>query len=40
MWPGWETARLIDRGSFGAVYEIEHDAVGHISSGRLVSPLK
>ena len=35
LWPGWETVRLIGRGSFGAVYEIEHDAVG-----RLVSPLK
>ena len=22
-WPGWETTRLIGRGSFGAVYEIE-----------------
>ena len=22
-WPGWETVRLIGRGSFGAVYEIE-----------------
>ena len=40
LWPGWETVRLIGRGSFGAVYEIEHDAVGHISSGRLVSTLK
>ena len=23
VWPGWETVRLIGRGSFGAVYEIE-----------------
>ena len=23
MWPGWETVRLIGRGSFGAVYEIQ-----------------
>ena len=23
LWPGWETVRLIGRGSFGAVYEIE-----------------
>lgn len=23
FWPGWETTRLIGRGSFGAVYEIE-----------------
>ena len=27
-WPGWETVRLIGRGSFGAVYEIERDVVG------------
>ena len=25
IWPGWETVRLIGRGSFGAVYEIERD---------------
>ena len=29
LWPGWETVRLIGRGSFGAVYEIERDAFGH-----------
>lgn len=23
VWPGWETVRLIGRGSFGAVYEIQ-----------------
>ena len=28
MWPGWETVRLIGRGSFGAVYEIERDVLG------------
>ena len=22
-WPGWETVKLIGRGSFGAVYEIK-----------------
>ena len=22
-WPGWETVKLIGRGSFGAVYEIQ-----------------
>ena len=22
-WPGWETVRVIGRGSFGTVYEIE-----------------
>ena len=29
FWPGWETVRLIGRGSFGAVYEIERDVFGH-----------
>jgi len=29
QWPGWETVRLIGRGSFGAVYEIERDVFGH-----------
>ena len=29
VWPGWETVRLIGRGSFGAVYEIERDNYGH-----------
>lgn len=28
IWPGWETVRLIGRGSFGAVYEIERDMLG------------
>lgn len=28
-WPGWETVRLIGRGSFGAVYEIQRDVFGH-----------
>ena len=28
IWPGWETVRLIGRGSFGAVYEIERDVLG------------
>ena len=28
MWPGWATVRLIGRGSFGAVYEIERDVLG------------
>ncbi len=27
-WPGWNTTRLIGRGSFGAVYEIERDVLG------------
>lgn len=28
QWPGWETVRLIGRGSFGAVYEIQRDVFG------------
>ena len=28
LWPGWETVRLIGRGSFGAVYEIRRDMFG------------
>ena len=28
FWPGWETVRLIGRGSFGAVYEIERYVLG------------
>ena len=27
-YPGWETVRLIGRGSFGAVYEIRRDVLG------------
>ena len=27
-WPGWETVKLIGRGSFGAVYEIQRDVLG------------
>ena len=27
-WPGWETVRLIGRGSFGTVYEIRKDLLG------------
>lgn len=26
-WPGWETVRLIGRGSFGIVYEIRRELV-------------
>ena len=28
QWPGWEVVRLIGRGSFGAVYEIQRDLFG------------
>lgn len=27
-WPGWETVRVLGRGSFGAVYEIQRDVLG------------
>ena len=27
-WPGWETVRILGRGSFGAVYEIQRDVLG------------
>lgn len=29
LWPGWETVRLIGRGSFGSVYEIRRDVLGN-----------
>ena len=38
LWPGWETVRLIGRGSFGAVYEIERDVFGH--RGTACKPVK
>ena len=34
-WPGWETVRLIGRGSFGAVYEIQRDIRGHTEHSAL-----
>ena len=34
-WPGWETVRLIGRGSFGAVYEIERDMLGETEKAAL-----
>ncbi len=27
-WPGWETVRVLGRGNFGTVYEIERDVLG------------
>ena len=30
VWPGWKTVRLIGRGSFGAVYEIEREVIGSL----------
>ena len=35
LWPGWNTVRLIGRGSFGSVYEIERDVFDHIEKAAL-----
>ena len=35
LWPGWETVRLIGRGSFGAVYEIQRDVFGDLEKAAL-----
>ena len=35
VWPGWETVRLIGRGSFGAVYEIQRDVFGETEKAAL-----
>ena len=40
VWPGWETVRLIGRGSFGAVYEIERDVFGHKEKAALNKRIK
>ena len=34
-WPGWETVRVIGRGSFGTVYEIQRDIFGDIEKAAL-----
>ena len=34
-WPGWETVRLIGRGSFGAVYEIQREVFGETERAAL-----
>ena len=34
-WPGWETVRLIGRGSFGGVYEIRRDVFGETEKAAL-----
>ena len=34
-WPGWETVRLLGRGSFGAVYEIQKDVFGDVERAAL-----
>ena len=35
QWPGWETVRLIGRGSYGAVYEIQRTVFGHTERAAL-----
>ena len=35
QWPGWEVVRLIGRGSFGAVYEIQRDVFGETERAAL-----
>ena len=35
VWPGWTTTRLIGRGSYGAVYEIERDVLGETEKAAL-----
>ena len=35
VWPGWETVRLIGRGSFGTVYEIQHEVFGDVERAAL-----
>ena len=34
-WPGWETVRLIGRGSFGAVYEIQRNVFDDVEKAAL-----
>lgn len=34
-WPGWETVKLIGRGSFGAVYEIQRSIPGSVEKAAL-----
>jgi len=35
LWPGWETVRIIGRGSFGTVYEIRREVFGHTETAAL-----
>lgn len=35
QWPGWSVVRLIGRGSFGTVYEIQRDVFGEIEKAAL-----
>ena len=34
-WPGWETVKLIGRGNFGTVYEIERNIFGDLEKAAL-----
>ena len=34
-WPGWETVRLIGRGTYGTVYEIEREILGEVEKAAL-----
>ena len=34
-WPGWENVRLLGRGAFGEVYEIQRDVFGNIEKAAL-----
>ena len=34
-WPGWETVRVIGRGSFGTVYEIQREIAGEVERAAL-----
>lgn len=34
-WPGWETVRILGRGSYGAVYEIQRDVFGELEKAAL-----
>ncbi len=35
VWPDWKTVRIIGKGSFGTVYEIERDVFGHLEKAAL-----
>ena len=35
QWPGWSVVRLIGRGGFGAVYEIQRDVLGETERAAL-----
>ncbi len=34
-WPGWKTVKLLQRGRFSTVYEIERDVFGHLENAAL-----